>query len=91
MNPGPGTTVRVIDALRSRPGTLRAVFFGALALFVLFDVFAPRHGLHFVGDRIRGFWALFGLVGCVAMAKFMKGLGAMLLIKPLDYYDPEKD
>jgi len=78
--------VRWIDVLRAHLDTVKAVFFGALALFVLFDVFAARHVPHFVGDQIRGFWALFGLLGCVVMGRFMKGLGHLWLMKPLDFY-----
>jgi len=79
--------VRWIDALRERPHLLRALFFSALGLFVLYDVYAPRHAAHFVGDKIRAFWALFGLVGCWAMARFMKGIGHLWLMKPVDFYD----
>ena len=78
--------VRWIEFLRSRIGTVKAVFFGALAFFVLFDVFASRHEPHFVGDQIRGFWAVFGFLGCVVMARFMKGIGHLWLMKPLDFY-----
>jgi hypothetical protein len=78
--------VECIDFLRARMGAVKAVFFGALAFFVLYDVFASRHEPHFVGDQIRGFWALFGFLGCVIMARFMKGLGHLWLMKPLDFY-----
>ena len=81
--------VRWIDRMRQRPHVLRAVFFGLLGLAVMYDVFAPRHGIHFAGDRVRGFWALFALVGAVVMAKGMKGLGHLWLMKPEDYYDRE--
>ena len=81
--------VQWIDALRERSSMLRALFFGALAFFVLFDVFASRHEPHFVGDQIRGFWALFGFFGCVVMARFMKGIGHLWLMKPLDLYSRE--
>ena len=50
-----------------------------------------RHGEHFVGDRIRGFWALFGLFGCLGMTKFMKWLAYGVLMKPLDFYDEKAD
>ncbi len=82
--------VRWIDALRERPYLLRAIFFSALGLFVLYDVYAPRHAAHFVGDKIRAFWALFGLVGCWAMARFMKGIGHLWLMKPVDFYADKK-
>ncbi len=83
--------VRVIDRLRERPDRLRAVFFGLLGLFVAYDVFTPRHELHFWGDRVRGFWALFALLGGLVMAKGMKGLGHLWLMKPEDFYDREED
>ena len=83
--------VAALDAMRERPHVLRAAFFGALVLFVLFDVFAPRHGGHFVGDRIRGFWALFALAGCVGMAKLVKGVAHLWLEKPVDFYDRKEE
>ena len=61
----------------------RALGMGAV---LLFDFIAERHGEHFVGDRIRGFWALFGLAGCVGMTKFMKGIGKAFLMQPGDFY-----
>ena len=90
MNPPAGSPpspiARWITELRDRPRLLRAVFFAALGFFVLYDVYAPRHGVHFVGDRLRGFWAAFGLVGCILMARFMKGIGHLWLMKPEGYY-----
>lgn len=86
MNPSTNPIVGWIDRLRARPHVLRAAFFTALGLFVLYDVFAARHAAHFAGDRVRGFWALFGLVGCWAMARFMKGIGHAWLMKPPGFY-----
>ncbi|MBI5444851.1 MAG: hypothetical protein HY900_27015 [Deltaproteobacteria bacterium] len=80
-------TASAITWLRERPQLLRAVFFSGLGLFVLFDVFAARHEAHFRGDQIRGFWALFGLLGALGMAKFMKGIGHAWLMKPVDYWN----
>lgn len=78
--------VMAIDALRRRPQMLLGGFIFLLGAIVLFDFIAVRHGEHFVGDRIRGFWALFGLAGCVGMTKFMKGIGAAFLTQPQDFY-----
>lgn len=78
--------VRWIDWLRERPQLLRAGFFTALGLFVLYDVYAARHGEHFAGDRVRAFWAAFGLVGAWFLGRFMKGIGHAWLMKPVDYY-----
>lgn len=79
-----------VTALRERPQVLRAVFFGALGLFVLYDVFAPRHEAHFAGDNVRGFWAAFGLAGCWGMARFMKGIGHAWLMKKPNYWDVQE-
>lgn len=81
--------VSAITAFRERPRLLLGLFIFALGAFVLYDVFAPRHGAHFVGDKIRGFWAMFGFFGAVLMTKIMKGLGYSILMKPTDYWDGE--
>ncbi len=86
----PLRVVRWIDWLRDRPNVLQAVFYTALGFFVLYDVYAPRHEEHFVGDRVRGFWALFGLAGCWAMARFMKGIGHLWLMQPENFYTRDK-
>jgi hypothetical protein len=78
--------VTAIDAMRRRPRVLLGGFVFLLGAIVLFDFIAARHGEHFVGDRIRGFWALFGLAGCVGMTKFMKGIGHGFLMQPTDFY-----
>ncbi|MBI5016848.1 MAG: hypothetical protein HZB55_15355 [Deltaproteobacteria bacterium] len=75
-----------ITAMRAKPQMLRAVFFGALVLFVLYDVYAPRHEAHFAGDNVRGFWAIFGYLGCWGMARFMKGIGHAWLMKKPNYW-----
>ena len=90
MTPLSRRIVSWIDRLRARPHLLQAVFFTALGLFVLYDVYAPRHEPHFVGDRIRGFWAIFGLVGCWALARCMKGIGHLWLMQPTDFYERER-
>lgn len=86
MNRFSSRIVRWIDAMRAHIALMKALVFGALGLFVVFDVFAPRHEAHFAGDNVRGFWALFGLIGCVLMARFMKGIGHAWLMQPEDFY-----
>ena len=79
--------VNTIDALRERPKLLRGIFLFILGAILVYDFIAVRHGEHFVGDRIRMFWAAFAFVGAVGMTKFMKWLGATVLMKPYDFYD----
>ncbi len=76
-----------ITWLRERPQLLRAAFFCALGFFVLYDLYAPRHEAHFAGDNVRGFWSIFGLLGCLIMGRFMKGLGHVWLMKSPDYWN----
>ncbi len=83
--------VTLISSLRRKPTLLMAGFILILGIAVLADAFAPRHGIHFVGDKIVGFWALFGLMGAIIMTKFMKWLAHSVLVKPLDFYDRFKD
>ncbi len=76
-----------ITWLRERPQLLRGFFYALLGCIVLYDVFAPRHEAHFWGDNVRGFWALYGLLGSLGMAKFMKGIGHAWLMKPVDFWN----
>jgi hypothetical protein len=78
--------VTIIDALRARPRLLKGIFLFILGFALFFDFYAERHGEHFVGDRIRMFWAFFGLVGAIGMTKFMKWIGYGFLMQPLDFY-----
>lgn len=87
MNALGNLVAAAVTWLRKSPDGLRAAFFGALALFVLFDVYAPRHEAHFAGDNVRGFWALFGFLGCWCLARFMKGIGHAWLMKEPDYWE----
>jgi hypothetical protein len=41
-----------------------------------------------LGRDVPGFAALFGLLGCVAIILASKALGAQLLQRREDYYDP---
>jgi hypothetical protein len=65
----------------------RVLFFALLALIVIGDFFVERHEVHFFGDRIFGFWSLFGLAICIAMTYICKGLSHSWLGKDEDYYD----
>jgi hypothetical protein len=58
-----------------------------LAAVVLVDlVWRESHG-HFFWYSIPGFFALFGLAGCVGIVLFAKWLGHQWLQKSEDYYE----
>jgi len=79
--------VNIIDYLRDNLKTLKRILYLLMAATVIFDVFMPRHAAHFFGDKIPGFWSLFGLVCCVLLIRIMKGLSHTVLMKKEDYYE----
>ncbi|PLX40325.1 MAG: hypothetical protein C0609_12215 [Deltaproteobacteria bacterium] len=82
--------VNLISYLRSKPNLLMGLFTLMLGVFVLFDAFATRHGAHFAGDKVVGFWAIFGFGGTIIMTKFMKWFAHEVLIRPLDFYEKKE-
>lgn len=58
-----------------------------LALLVLSDLFVPRHHIHFFGDKIPGFWSVFGFTACVLIIVVAKWLGHAWLMKDENYYE----
>ena len=66
---------------------LRNLFFAALGVLVLLNVFIHPHDPHFGLDKLTGFWALFGLAGAVILAKGAKGLAHTVLGKDEDFYE----
>ena len=62
-----------------------------LVFFVLIDL--PLHGVRgdFAWSNILGFFAIFGLIGCVAIVLISKWLGHRWLQRKEDYYDRNDD
>jgi hypothetical protein len=77
----------ILDALNKHSAVLKGLFFAFLAGAVAFDFFAKRHGAHFFGDSIMGFWSVFGILACLGMIVVCKGLSHVWLEKEEDYYD----
>lgn len=75
-----------IQFLKDHTKTLRNILYGLMVLTVVADIFIPRHEPHFFGDKIPGFWSVFGFVGCILLIKVMKGLAHTILGKAEDYY-----
>jgi hypothetical protein len=78
---------KFFESLHHHRGALKWLFFGLLVLIVAGDFFVERHEVHFFGDRVYGFWSLFGLAVCIAMTFVCKGLSHSWLGKDEDYYD----
>ncbi|MDR3154780.1 MAG: DUF4411 family protein [Deltaproteobacteria bacterium] len=64
----------------------RIVFFAALALAALLNVFITNHEPHFGLDRYRFFWPAFGLAVGVAMVLLVKKIIQPLIKRTEDHY-----
>ena len=77
--------IDIIEKLRTK--TVKKLAYGILVLLIAADFIIPRHEIHFFGDKIPGFWSLFGLVSCVLIIVVSKWLGQYWLVRDEDYYD----
>jgi len=77
--------IEIIDKLRTK--TVKKFAYGLLVLLILVDFIIPRHEIHFFGDKIPGFWSLFGFISCALIIVVSKWLGQHWLMRDEDYYD----
>lgn len=80
-------TAKFFEYLHRHAGLIKRAFFIVLILAVVFDFFIERHEALFIGDRIYGFWSVFGLAGCLMMIFLCKWLSRVWLKKDENYYD----
>jgi hypothetical protein len=66
---------------------LRNLMFVSLGLLVVLNLFITPHHPHFGLEKFPGFWALFGLLGAVILAKGAKGAAHTFLGKDEDFYE----
>jgi hypothetical protein len=81
--------LKYIEYLRKNMKPLRNILIGFLAVLILFDLVIPRdpdHSHYFV-DRIRAYWAIFGIVGCFILLKVGKGIAHLFLSRDEDFYE----
>ncbi len=81
--------VRCIAWMRKYYSLVEKSFLAVLALLLVGDLWVPRHHVHFLGDEIPDFWALFGLGACALIIIGSKWLGHAWLFRPEDYYERE--
>ena len=77
--------IDMIDKLSTK--IVKKIAYGMLVLLILADFIIPRHEIHFFGDKIPGFWSLFGFISCVLIIVVSKWIGHHWLIRDEDYYD----
>jgi hypothetical protein len=81
--------LKYIEFLRKNIKPLRNILIGFLAALILFDLIIPRDAAHshFFVDKIRAYWAIFGIVGCFILLKVGKGIAHLFLSKDEDFYE----
>ena len=77
----------LLDALRARTGVIAVLFFLGLAGLVGANLFVRPHEAEYVFDIYPGFWAVFGLVGGLAMVIIMKKIVQPMISRGDDYYE----
>ena len=77
--------IDMIDKLSTK--IVKKIAYGMLVLLILADFVIPRHEIHFFGDKIPGFWSLFGFISCVLIIVVSKWIGHHWLVRDEDYYD----
>ena len=76
---------KIIEAFRSK--IMKYIAYATLILIILIDYFIPRHEIHFFGDRIPGFWSLFGFVACILIILISKWIGHLGIVQDENYYN----
>ena len=77
--------IDIIEKLRTK--TVKKLAYGILVLLIVADFIIPRHEIHFFGDKVPGFWSLFGFISCALIIVVSKWLGHHWLVRDEDYYD----
>ncbi len=76
--------------MRKRPQTVVRVSFVVLAVLVVLDAIPGVIGkeqAHTQLERIPGFWAVFGFLGCALLIVASKLFGRAGVVQNEDYYD----
>lgn len=82
--------IQFIQFLRRHLKTVVRLSLVALALLVIVDAIpglVEKGHAHTAAERIPGFWAAFGFVGCVLIILASKAFGHAGIMQREDYYD----
>ncbi|OHE80654.1 MAG: hypothetical protein A3G75_09630 [Verrucomicrobia bacterium RIFCSPLOWO2_12_FULL_64_8] len=82
--------VRLIEFLRSRLQTViwvSAIVLGVLVLLDALPFIVDKHHAHTAVEKLPGFWAGFGFLGCVFLIIASKAFGKAGIVQREDYYD----
>ena len=82
--------LRLIDLLRDRLKTVVRMGIAVLMLLVLLDAIpaiVEKEHAHTAAEHLPGFWAVFGLLGCLLLVLISKTYGHLGVSTREDYYD----
>jgi hypothetical protein len=80
--------VRFIEMLRRNLRLLVRLSFVLLGLVVVGDVLlVDKEAVHTTAEKIPGFWAFFGFVGCVIIIYCSKIFGGLGIMRREDFYE----
>lgn len=84
--------VRLIEFLRARLKVVVRWTLGLLVLLVVLDaipalVEKQERAHTWLESHLPGFWAMFGLVGCIVLILVSKAFGHLGIMRREDYYD----
>lgn len=82
--------VKLIDYLIQHQKTVLRICYVILALLVLIDALpfvVDKGKAHSAVEKLPGFWAVFGLVGCIFLIIASKKFGDLGIVKREDYYN----
>ena len=77
--------LKIIEAFRTK--TIKRISYAMLILIIVIDFFIPRHEILFFGDRMPGFWSLFGFVACILIILISKWIGRLGIMQDENYYN----
>ena len=82
--------LQFIEFLRARLRTVVRVCLALLGLLVVVDAIpglVDKAHAHTATEQLPGFWAVFGLVGCIILILISKWFGHRGIMTREDYYD----
>lgn len=78
---------QLLMRMRKASGQWALALFAALALLVVLNFFIHPHHPHVDAENLPGFWAVFALGVAVVLGFVAKGILAVILDVPEDFYD----
>lgn len=82
--------VQFIEFLQRHLRTVVRLCLALLAVLVVLDALpfvVDKSHAHGAVEKFPGFWAVFGLGGCILLILFAKTFGHLGVVKREDYYD----